>query len=80
MAKISARVEQTVQISQFCHQRVAMSVTDLDAEEATDENLKALMSGPARRTFDHLSKAVLAQCDDLRTREVKRMNEETNGN
>lgn len=76
MASWSIRVEQSVQVSAFCHQRVAIGIQDIP-EDATDEYFQNLLAGPVRRGFTHLSKAVTEKCDDMRHREQQRMIEET---
>lgn len=76
MANLSIRVEQTVQVTAYCHQRVALGISDLP-DDATDDQIEALVSGTLSRGFKHLSKAVREKCDDMRNREIERMNEET---
>lgn len=78
MPEISIRVEQTVQITPWSHQRVAVGVSGLTPEQAADdEYIQGLVSGPIHKTYGHLSKAVIAECDKLRSRERERMIEET---
>lgn len=77
MSAISIRVEQTVQVTAYCHQRVAIGLSDIP-EDATDEQIQAMIDGPVNRGFKHVSKAVLERCDELRNRELERMNKETN--
>lgn len=74
--EISVRVEQSVQVTSYCHQRVAIGLSGIP-DDASDEQIQALLNGPVHRTFKRLSKAVLDKCDDMRIREIKRMKEET---